>query len=118
VRSSRAGCADASPSSAIASSRPVSALLSLPRFPLSLPVRPPWLAQVRKLQQENDDLRGELNSLDPAFFDEIEDLKYNHNEMVSSRSIQTLHRALACGDTYMHRQGERDREIQPAVAVL
>lgn len=37
--------------------------------------------QVKRLQQENDDLRGELNSLDPAFFDEIEDLKYNHNEM-------------------------------------
>jgi DNA repair exonuclease SbcCD ATPase subunit len=36
----------------------------------------------KKLQEENEDLRAELNSFDPAFFDEIEDLKYNHNEMV------------------------------------
>ena len=37
--------------------------------------------QVSRLQNENEELRGELNCFDPAFFDEIEDLKYNHNEM-------------------------------------
>jgi len=37
---------------------------------------------VAKLKSENDELKGELNCFDPAFFDEIEDLKYNHNEMV------------------------------------
>jgi len=38
--------------------------------------------ELKKLQDENEDLRGELNSFDPSFFDEIEDLKYNHDEMV------------------------------------
>uniref|UniRef100_A0A7S0I2Y2 C2 domain-containing protein n=1 Tax=Hanusia phi TaxID=3032 RepID=A0A7S0I2Y2_9CRYP len=37
--------------------------------------------KIRDLETENQDLKGELNCFDPAFFDEIEDLKYNHNEM-------------------------------------
>ncbi len=35
-------------------------------------------------------LKNELNCFDPAFFDEIEDLKYNHNEMVSAYSTSAL----------------------------
>ncbi|KAJ1484060.1 hypothetical protein T484DRAFT_1894999 [Baffinella frigidus] len=38
--------------------------------------------RLRELQEENDELKAELNSFDPAFWDDIEDLKYNHNEMV------------------------------------
>jgi hypothetical protein len=38
--------------------------------------------KLSKLHRENEELKGELNCFDPAFFDEIEDLKYNHNEMV------------------------------------
>ena len=36
--------------------------------------------------EENDELKAELNSFDPAFWDDIEDLKYNHNEMVPPRN--------------------------------
>jgi hypothetical protein len=32
-------------------------------------------AQVEALQVENEDLRAELDALDPSFFEEIEDLK-------------------------------------------
>jgi len=38
--------------------------------------------KLSKALRENEELKGELNCFDPAFFDEIEDLKYNHNEMV------------------------------------
>jgi centrosomal protein CEP290 len=38
--------------------------------------------ELSKVKLENEELKGELNCFDPAFFDEIEDLKYNHNEMV------------------------------------
>ena len=38
--------------------------------------------QLSKMSHENEELKAELNCFDPAFFDEIEDLKYNHNEMV------------------------------------
>jgi len=37
--------------------------------------------ELSKVKLENEELKGELNCFDPAFFDEIEDLKYNHNEM-------------------------------------
>ena len=30
---------------------------------------------------ENDDMRDELSAFDPAFFDEIEDLKYEHHQL-------------------------------------
>jgi len=33
---------------------------------------------VASLQAENRDLKNELNAFDPAFFDEIEDLKHSH----------------------------------------
>jgi len=36
--------------------------------------------QVVKLEQENRDLRAELSSFDPAFWEEIEDLKYREDE--------------------------------------
>jgi len=41
--------------------------------------------KLSKLHRENEELKGELNCFDPAFFDEIEDLKYNHNEMVRTQ---------------------------------
>jgi centrosomal protein CEP290 len=37
--------------------------------------------ELSRVRVENEELKGELNCFDPAFFDEIEDLKYNHNEM-------------------------------------
>jgi len=36
--------------------------------------------EIGKLEQENRDLRAELASFDPAFWDEIEDLKYREHE--------------------------------------
>ena len=30
---------------------------------------------------ENDEMRDELSAFDPAFFDEIEDLKYDHHQL-------------------------------------
>lgn len=33
------------------------------------------------LERENGDLRNELNAFDPAFFDEIEDLKHSHHQL-------------------------------------
>lgn len=36
-------------------------------------------AEKSKLQDEVAKLRKELGNFDPAFFDEIEDLKYNYN---------------------------------------
>jgi chromosome segregation ATPase len=33
------------------------------------------------LERENGDLRSELNAFDPAFFDEIEDLKHSHHQL-------------------------------------
>mmetsp|Transcript_17863 Transcript_17863/g.21409 ORF Transcript_17863/g.21409 Transcript_17863/m.21409 type:complete len:84 (+) Transcript_17863:1-252(+) len=32
-------------------------------------------------QSENRDLKNELNAFDPAFFDEVEDLKHSHYEL-------------------------------------
>jgi len=36
--------------------------------------------RLQTLEQENVDLKAELDSLDPAFFEEVEDLKYQHRE--------------------------------------
>ena len=36
--------------------------------------------KVRQLEDENRDLRSELSSFDPAFWEEIEDLKYREHE--------------------------------------
>jgi chorismate synthase len=35
-------------------------------------------AQLAEVSAENADLRAELNAFDPAFFDEIEELKQQH----------------------------------------
>merc|ERR1711924_290852 len=35
---------------------------------------------MRRLEEENKDLRAELSSFDPAFWEEIEDLKYREHE--------------------------------------
>ena len=36
--------------------------------------------KIRKLEEENKDLRSELSSFDPGFWEEIEDLKYREHE--------------------------------------
>ncbi len=33
------------------------------------------------IESENADMREELSAFDPAFFDEIEDLKYDHHHL-------------------------------------
>ena len=33
------------------------------------------------IESENADMREELSAFDPAFFDEIEDLKYDHHQL-------------------------------------
>ncbi len=33
------------------------------------------------METENADMREELSAFDPAFFDEIEDLKYDHHQL-------------------------------------
>lgn len=33
------------------------------------------------MSSENDEMRNELSAFDPAFFDEIEDLKYDHHQL-------------------------------------
>ncbi|KAK3238116.1 hypothetical protein CYMTET_51864 [Cymbomonas tetramitiformis] len=43
-------------------------------------------------QTENRDLKNELNAFDPAFFDEIEDLKHDHHEL--SRVVEQYERQL------------------------
>lgn len=37
--------------------------------------------QVAVLQQENQELRQELGAFDPAFFEELEDLKHSHHQL-------------------------------------
>lgn len=37
--------------------------------------------QVSVLQQENEELRQELGVFDPAFFEELEDLKHSHHQL-------------------------------------
>lgn len=56
--------------------------------------------RVSSLESENDDLRAELNAFDPAFFEEIEDLKHDHYQLsqkcaAQERTIQQLRQQLA-----------------------
>lgn len=37
--------------------------------------------QMAAVVAENDEMRNELSAFDPAFFDEIEDLKYDHHQL-------------------------------------
>eukprot|EP00951_Prasinocladus_malaysianus_P050355 scaffold679608_cov41-Prasinocladus_malaysianus.AAC.1 len=37
--------------------------------------------QLAEVEAENEDLKTELNAFDPAFFEEIEDLKHEHHEL-------------------------------------
>eukprot|EP00878_Enallax_costatus_P003415 GHUV01003625.1.p1 GENE.GHUV01003625.1~~GHUV01003625.1.p1 ORF type:complete len:1706 (+),score=714.87 GHUV01003625.1:54-5120(+) len=46
--------------------------------------------RVAALERENDDLRSELNAFDPAFFDEIEDLKHDHYQLQQTCSSQAM----------------------------
>lgn len=39
------------------------------------------------MEQENQALRGELSALDPEFFEEIEDLKWDHHQL-KQRAVQ------------------------------
>jgi chromosome segregation ATPase len=44
--------------------------------------------QVSALQQENQELRHELGAFDPAFFEELEDLKHNHHQLQQKATAQ------------------------------
>lgn len=37
--------------------------------------------KLASVTSENDEMREELSAFDPAFFDEIEDLKYDHHKL-------------------------------------
>ena len=37
--------------------------------------------QLGELEAENRDLKNELNAFDPAFFEEIEDMKHEHHQL-------------------------------------
>lgn len=37
--------------------------------------------KIIQVEAENADMREELSAFDPAFFDEIEDLKYDHHQL-------------------------------------
>ena len=37
--------------------------------------------QQSELEAENRDLKNELNAFDPAFFEEIEDMKHEHHQL-------------------------------------
>merc|ERR1711959_875491 len=50
-------------------------------------------ANVAKLEQENRDLRAELSSFDPAFWEEIEDLKFREHE--SKRANQRYEKKIS-----------------------
>lgn len=57
-------------------------------------------ARVADLEAENEDLKTELNAFDPAFFEEIEDLKHAHYTLKASaaeqeRTIRRLQEQLA-----------------------
>lgn len=56
-------------------------------------------ARVADLEAENVDLKTELNAFDPAFFEEIEDLKHSHHTLQGKcagqeRSIRRLQEQL------------------------
>lgn len=44
--------------------------------------------QVAALQQENEELRHELGAFDPAFFEELEDLKHSHHQLQQKAAAQ------------------------------
>jgi regulator of replication initiation timing len=44
--------------------------------------------QVSALQQENQELRHELGAFDPAFFEELEDLKHSHHQLQQKATAQ------------------------------
>ena len=43
-----------------------------------------FCVQLAAATAENRDLKNELNAFDPAFFDEIEDLKLSHHSLSSA----------------------------------
>jgi centrosomal protein CEP290 len=44
--------------------------------------------QVAALQEENQALRSELGAFDPAFFEELEDLKHSHHQLQQKAVVQ------------------------------
>ena len=60
----------------------------------------PSLSQLRKqlsdLEAENKDLKSELNAFDPAFFEEIEDMKHEHHQLtIKVQEYESLIRELS-----------------------
>jgi hypothetical protein len=45
---------------------------------------------VAQLEGDNQDLRAELGAFDPAFFEEIEDLKHEHYQLTQKCAAQEL----------------------------
>lgn len=67
----------------------------------------PLAARVSELEQQNADLRGELGAFDPAFFEELEDMKHEHAELKRTCSAQaTLIRRLQAA---LHVAGGREQ---------
>ena len=51
--------------------------------------------QLSELEAENRDLKNELNAFDPAFFEEIEDMKHEHHQLsVQVRQYEDMVRDL------------------------
>lgn len=49
-----------------------------------------------ELEAENADLKTELNAFDPAFFEEIEDLKHEHHQLsIKCNTQETVIRDLS-----------------------
>ena len=44
--------------------------------------------RVAALEKDNQDLRAELSAFDPAFFEEIEDLKHDHFQLSQQCTAQ------------------------------
>jgi len=54
--------------------------------------------RVSALEGENADMRSELSAFDPDFFEEIEQLKYEHHQLTQRCSEQQRTIALLMGE--------------------
>lgn len=81
--------------------------------------------QADELRRENSELKGELSAFDPAFWDEIEDLKLNYREAMDAKRryeqmlSQSVSHSCDCKPTWLARLqiGWATRVLQLCVAV-
>ena len=65
--------------------------------------------QADELRRENTELKGELSAFDPAFWDEIEDLKLNYREAMDAKRryeqmlSQSVSHSCDCKPTWLAR---------------